>query len=60
MKIDENENLINIEIYWQDLTEKAQKDIREALHMDSDDDGNWTFYPFAICLFQKEEKDGLQ
>lgn len=36
-----------IEIYWYDLTEKKQQEIREELNMDSDDNGNWDIIPLA-------------
>ena len=36
-----------IEIYWDDLTEKKQQEIREELDMDEDDNGNWDIIPLA-------------
>lgn len=36
-----------IEIYWDDLTEKKQQEIREELDMDKDDNGNWDIIPLA-------------
>ena len=33
--------MITIEVYWDDLTESKQNEIREALNMESDDNGNW-------------------
>lgn len=46
---------ITIEIYWNDLTEKAQADIREALHMEPDDNGNWDVFPMATLMVEDEE-----
>ena len=36
--------LKTIEIYWNDLTEKKQKEIVDII----DDDGNYDIYPIAI------------
>lgn len=32
--------MIQIEVYWDDLTEAKQNEIREALKMEPDDNGN--------------------
>ena len=47
---------ITIEIYWDDLTEKAQADIREALHMEPDENGNWDVIPMATLEFEEEDE----
>ena len=36
-----------IEIYWNDLTEQAQNEIREQLNMEPDENGNWDVIPMA-------------
>ena len=41
-----------IEIYWQDLTEKMQNEIRKALNMDDDDNGNWDVLPITTLMFE--------
>lgn len=43
-----------IEIYWYDLTEKKQREIREALNMDNDDNGNWDVFPMTTLMFEDE------
>ena len=43
-----------IEIYWNDLTEKKQKEIREELNMDADDNGNWDIFPMATMMIEDE------
>ena len=43
---------MTIEIYWDDLTETAQKKIREALNMKPDDNNNWDVFPMAILNFE--------
>lgn len=48
---------ITIEIYWDDLTEKAQDDIREALHMEPDENGNWDVIPMATLEFEEDDDD---
>jgi hypothetical protein len=45
--------MITIEIYWNDLTETAQKRIQDILGLDEDDDNNWNFIP--ITTFEIEE-----
>jgi len=44
-----------IEIYWNDLTKEAQKNIQETLGMDKDDNGNWDVIP--MCSFDVEDDD---
>jgi len=45
--------MITIEIYWDDLTEKAQNEIRKALNMDEDENGNWDVIPLATVDFEE-------
>lgn len=42
-----------IEIYWQDLTEKAQKDILELLG-EKEESHNWDTFPMAIIEVEDE------
>ena len=44
-----------IEIYWTDLTEEAQKRIRETLDMDENENGNWDLIPMTTLMFEDEE-----
>lgn len=44
-----------IELYWTDLTEKAQNEIREMLHLAPDDDNNWTFIPMATIPIEDDD-----
>jgi hypothetical protein len=43
-----------INIYWQDLTEKCQNEIREMLNLEEDDDNNWTYIPMATIDIEDE------
>lgn len=45
-----------IELYWDDLTEKAQNEIRDILGLEPDDDNNWTYIPLAIMEIEGEEQ----
>lgn len=44
-----------IEIYWQDLTEKAQKDILELLE-EEEECHNWDTFPMAIIEIEEEDE----
>ena len=46
--------MIQIEIYWNDLTEGKQREIQEVLGMDVDDNGNWDVFPITTLDFEKE------
>lgn len=48
--------MITIEIYWNDLTEKAQQEIREALNMEPDENRNWDVIPMATLEFEEEDE----
>ena len=43
-----------IEIYWTDLTEKAQNEIRKMLNLEPNDDNNWSFIPMATINIEEE------
>ena len=43
-----------IEIYWNDLTAKAQNQIREILNLEPDDDNNWTYFPMAVIEIEEK------
>ena len=48
------DNMVEIEIYWNDLTQEKQKEILEQLG----DNGNFDVIPIAIIEFEEpEEKD---
>lgn len=49
--------MITIEIYWDDLSKAKQNEIREALKMDADDNGNWDVFPIATMDFEEESED---
>ena len=42
-----------IEIYWQDLTEKAQRDILELLG-EKEESHNWDTFPMAVVEIEEE------
>lgn len=46
--------MITIEVYWDDLTESKQNEIREALNMEPDDNGNWDVFPIATMGFEED------
>ena len=46
-----------IELYWNDLTSEAQNHIREVLHMDADDNGNWDVIPMTVLGFEDEDDE---
>ena len=48
--------MITIEIYWDDLTAETQQEIREALHMEPDDNGNWDGSPMATLEFEEDDE----
>ena len=43
-----------IEIYWQDLTEKKQKEILEEFN-ETEEFGNWDVIPMAILEIEDDE-----
>ena len=45
---------MTIEIYWDDLTEEKQNEIRKMLNMDSDDNGNWDIIPMASMEIERD------
>ena len=49
--------MINIEIFWNDLTKEKQDEIREALNMDANDNGNWDVFPIATLDVEEETND---
>lgn len=46
--------MIEIEIYWDDLTEAKQNEIKKALKMSENDNGNWDVIPISILNFNEE------
>lgn len=44
-----------IEFYWQDLTEKKQKEILEKLNMEPNDH-NWDVFPIATLDVEVDEE----
>ena len=46
--------MATINIYWQDLTEKCQNQIREILKLEEDDDNNWTYFPITTIEIEDE------
>lgn len=44
----------NIEIYWNDLTEKKQKEI---LDITGGDNGNWDVFPMATIDLEVEDEN---
>lgn len=49
--------MIEIELYWDDLTPAIQNRIRRELNMDNDDNGNWDVFPIATLSFEELERD---
>lgn len=48
--------MITIEIYWGDLTAETQQEIREALNMEPDDNGNWDVFPIDTLEFEEDDE----
>ena len=46
--------MITIEFYWTDLTKEKQKEIRDILKMDPDDNNNWDVFPIATLDIEEE------
>ena len=46
--------MIRIEVYWDDLVESKKNEIREALGMEPDDNGNWDVFPIATLYFEND------
>lgn len=46
------EKTVLIEIFWDDLTEKAQNDIRKALNLGQDETWRWDVFPFMSSTFE--------
>lgn len=44
------------EIYFNDLNERAQKELMELVGLEKPEDGNWTYLPLATVDFE-DEKD---
>lgn len=51
---EKGEQMITIEFYWNDLTEKMQNEIREALGMEPNDNGNWDVIPIATLDVEED------
>ena len=49
------DNMVEIEIYWNDLTQEKQKEILEQLG----DNGNFDVIPIAIIEFEEQEEKDL-
>lgn len=45
--------MVQIEIYWNDLTEKKQNEIKELLG----DDNNWDVFPMATIDIEEENEE---
>lgn len=52
MKIGESE----IEIYFDDLSEEAQKEFLKAMKMESESDGNYEAFPIAVVPIPEFEE----
>lgn len=46
--------MITIEFYWDSLTKEKQNEIREALGMEPDDNGNWDVIPIATLEVEED------
>lgn len=40
--------MIQIEIYWNDLTRRKRQEIAEQLGLDENDNNNWDLIPMAV------------
>lgn len=46
--------MATINIYWQDLTEKCQNEIREMLNLEENDNNNWSYFPMATIYIEDD------
>lgn len=56
-KIKKKDGIIQISLFWSDLTETAQNEIREALDLGPDDDNNWEYIPMTMMEISEEVID---
>lgn len=48
------ENMLELEIFWDDLTPKAQRRIQKALNLSESDNGNWDVFPLVVLEFDED------
>lgn len=48
--------MITIDIYWNDLTEKAKNKIKEVLGFDPGKESNWDVFPMATLDVEIDEE----
>lgn len=53
-EVNHKDGLIQIKLFWPDLTKKAQNQMREALRMKPHDDNNWTYIPMVVMEISEE------
>lgn len=56
-EIKKKDGIIQISLFWPDLTETAQNEIREALDLGPDDDNNWTYIPMTMMEIQDDSEE---
>lgn len=53
-EVNHKDGLIQIKLFWPDLTKKAQDQLREALNIPENEDNNWTYIPMTIMEINEE------
>lgn len=54
-EIKKKDGIIQISLFWPDLTKKAQDQLREALNIPENEDNNWTYIPMTITEINEED-----
>ena len=48
--------MVTIDIYWDDLTEKAKDNIKEVLGFDPGKECNWDVFPMTTLVIENDEE----
>lgn len=49
--------MLEVRIYFRDLTEEKQKEVLEAYGIESEKDGNFDLFPLTILYVEEEEEE---
>lgn len=56
-EVNHKDGLIQIKLFWPDLTKKAQDQLREALNIPENEDENWTYIPMTMMEIQVDSEE---
>lgn len=54
-EIKKKDGIIQFSLFWTDLTERTQNQIRKALNIPENEDNNWTYIPMTIMEINEED-----